>query len=251
MGIKLREGFHRSVYNNILVNGQVNLHCTYENSYDRITGNIVIKDTPYSLAATDRSRFEISKDIINNNWFYHFGKRISFPDFWNELGYDSDSAVYDQSPAFKQADRNDYTVTNEKVAALIGFENFPMNHFGKPDCGDVCPVYYKAIPDSSHKPLEKKEWFGALLSEINDAIMSSTGAGSTDGVFVEKISTSGKAFQYGLKQNDVIKSVNDTAVCSIMDFISETEKYSGGSRVVLGIVRNQITANITFAVTVE
>lgn len=39
-GLKLREGFHRRVYNNIAVNNSLHPHVWYDNSMDVVTGNI-------------------------------------------------------------------------------------------------------------------------------------------------------------------------------------------------------------------
>jgi hypothetical protein len=39
-GLKLREGFHRRVYNNIAINNSLHPHVWYENSMDVVTGNI-------------------------------------------------------------------------------------------------------------------------------------------------------------------------------------------------------------------
>ena len=144
MVIKLREGFHRNVHNNILVNGQFNLHCTYEDSYDTIERNIVIKGTPYSLAATSESRFAVSEDVIDNNWFYDFGMKTNYPSYWENLGYDENSVNAD--PMFADPSSNDYTVTNEAVMEMIGFENFPMDQFGKPGCEYQAPFYEKTEP---------------------------------------------------------------------------------------------------------
>ncbi len=45
-GLKLREGFHRKVYNNIVINCTLHAHCWYPNSMDVVTGNIWV--VPYA-----------------------------------------------------------------------------------------------------------------------------------------------------------------------------------------------------------
>ena len=244
MGIKLREGFHRNVHNNILVNGQFNLHCTYEDSYDTIEKNIVIKGTPYSLAATGESRFAVSEDVIDNNWFYDFGMKTNFPEFWENLGYDENSVNAD--PMFADPSSNDYTVTNEAIMEQIGFENFPMDQFGKPGCKYQAPVYEKTEPDGDVDILEREEWLGATISALDDAIMSSTGAGGLDGVYMESVPADSQAAEFGLQTGDVLKSVNGQEIGEKANFIPMYNEIESGNVVSLRIVRNQLTEEINF-----
>ena len=244
MGIKLREGFHRNVYNNIIVNGQFNLHCTFEDSYDTIERNIVIKGTPYSLAATSESRFAVSEDVIDNNWFYDFGMKTNYPSYWENLGYDENSVNAD--PMFADPSSNDYTVTNEAVMEMIGFENFPMDQFGKPGCEYQAPFYEKTEPDGNVDILEREEWLGATISALDDAIMSSTGAGGLDGVYMESVPEDSQAAEFGLQTGDVLKSVNGQEIGKKSNFIPMYDDIGAGTVVSLRIVRNQLTEELNF-----
>ena len=245
MGIKLREGFHRSVYNNIIVNAQINLHCTFEDSYDTVERNIVIKGTPYRLAATNESRFKVSEDVINNNWFYDFGMKVNYPgDWWEELGFDTDSVNAD--PMFKDTSVNDYTVTNEAVMETTGFENFPMDQFGKPGCEYQAPVYEKTEPDGTEDMLEREKWLGATISALDDAIMSSTGAGGLDGVYLESVPEDSQAARFGLRTGDVLKSVNGQQIGKKANFVSMFDAIGEGYVVNMVIVRNQLVEEINF-----
>ena len=245
MGIKLREGFHRSVYNNIIVNAQINLHCTFEDSYDTIERNIVIMGTPYRLAATSESRFAVSEDVINNNWFYDFGMKVNYPgDWWEELGLDSDSVNAD--PMFRDTSSNDYTVTNEAIMEAVGFENFPMDQFGKPGCEYQSPVFEKTEPDGTVDVLEREEWNGATISAVDDAIMSSTGAGGLDGVYMESVPEDSQAAKFGLETGDVLKSINGQTIGKKANFIPLYDAVEEGRVVNLVIVRNQLTEELNF-----
>ena len=245
MGIKLREGFHRSVYNNIIVNAQINLHCTFEDSYDTIERNIVIMGTPYRLAATSESRFAVSEDVINNNWFYDFGMKINYPgDWWEELGLDADSVNAD--PMFRDTSSNDYTVTNEAAMETVGFKNFPMDQFGKPGCEYQSPVFEKTEPDGTVDALEREEWLGATISAVDDAIMSSTGAGGLDGVYMESVPEDSQAAKFGLETGDVLKSINGQTIGKKANFIPLYDAVGEGRAVSLVIVRNQLTEELNF-----
>ena len=246
MGIKLREGFHRRVYNNIIVNGQFNLHCTFADSYDEIHSNIVIKGTPYALAATNQSRFQSSRDVIEKNWFYDLGMKVTLPAFWSAVNYESGSIVGTADPQFRDPEHNDYTVLNAEAAASVGFVNFPMDQFGKTGCEDVCPIYVKTSPDSTVDVLERENWLGATISALDDAIMSSTGAGSLKGVYVEEVPENAEAARYGLQSGDVLHSINGVELTKKSEFVPSYDAQRSGDLVHLTIIRNQLPMELSF-----
>ena len=244
MGIKLREGFHRKVYNNILVNGVFNLHCTFEKSYDVIEKNIVVKGAPYVLAATDGNRFKVSEDKIDNNWFYDLGMKINHPDFWENLNYDANSVTAD--PQFQDTSKNDYTVKNQAIMDKIGFVNFPMDQFGKPGCKYQAPVFEKTEPDGDTDVLEREEWLGATISALDDAIMSSTGAGGLDGVYVENVPENSQAAAFGLRSGDVIKAVNGQEIGKKSNFIPLYNAIEDGIIINMKLIRNQLSVELNY-----
>lgn len=244
MGIKLREGFHRHVYNNILVNDPLNLHCTCENAFDRIHGNLILKGAPYSLAATGEERFAVSRDVIDGNWFYDLGGAITLPDFWRRLGYEANSLLGAEDPQFRDPAHNDYTVQNTAAMAKVGFCNFSMRQFGKPGCRAVCPLYQKTAPDSG-ETLATARWQGAVLSALDDAIMSSTGAGKREGVYLQAAGPDSAAARGGLQTADVIQTVNGRAFDTVADFLKLVAA-SGGGAVRLGLVRHQRPLTLDF-----
>ena len=136
----------------------------------------MIKGTPYSLAATSESRFAVSEDVIDNNWFYDFGMKTNYPSYWENLGYDENSVNAD--PMFADSSSNDYTVTNEAVMEMIGFENFPMDQFGKPGCEYQAPFYEKTEPDGNVDILEREEWLGATISACARRVPATSSRGS-------------------------------------------------------------------------
>ena len=246
MGIKLREGFHREVYNNILVNGQFNLHCTFADSYDKIYSNIVVKGTPYALAATSQNRFESSKDVIEKNWFYDLGMSISFPSYWNELGYNKDSILGNADPQFKDPKNNDYTVNNTEVMAKTGFVNFAMDQFGQPGCADVCPLYEKTTPDSNVDILQRETWLGATISALDDAIMTATAVKDLNRVYMESVPNGSEAANYGLMTNDVIRGINGVSIGAKSNFVSMYNKIEAGRITQLVVHRNGHEETISF-----
>ena len=244
MGIKLREGFHRRVHNNILINGSFNLHCTFYHSNDEIKNNIVIKGNPFSLAATGKDRFLHSKDIIDHNCYYDFGMKEMLPEYWNEINFDIHSINTD--PKFKNPSNNDYTVMNQNLLDEIGFVNFAMDQFGKPGCKYQAPIYEKHEADGNQDIYEREEWLGATISALDDAIMSSTGAGGLDGVYLEKVPTNSIAAQYGLQTGDVIKVINGITIGKKSTFTTKYNTVPTGNIVTMNLIRNQLKVELNF-----
>ena len=247
MGIKLREGFYREVYGNILVGGHFSVHCTFEDSHDQIYGNLVIAGEPYQMSVTGRDRFAVSQDVIDRNWFYHPGAGITLPDFWDELGYDRNSIGGTADPMFRDPSKNDYTVQNRAMAEQIGFENFSMTQFGKPGCEDVCPVFRMPRSDRDEDILQRETWLGATVSGLTDAIMTATAAGSTDGVYVEAVPADSAAAAHGLKAGNVIRKINGTPIVKVAEFRPLYETLPVGEQVCFGMIRNSLATELVFA----
>ena len=247
MGIKLREGFHREVYNNILVGGYFNLHCTFENSFDRIYGNIVLAGEPYHMAVTGLDRFSVSGNVIEGNWFYDLGGQIALPDFWPELGYDGNAIVGTDDPQFRDPARNDYTVQNQAAADRIGFRNFSMNRFGQPDCRDICPAFQKRRSDGCEDILQRETWLGAVITAVNDTIMTATAAGSLEGVYVESVAADAVAAAYGLRAGDVIREINGVRIVGKAELRPLYEAVGDGENIRLTVIRNSKGIELSFA----
>lgn len=247
VGIKLQEGFYRHVYNNILItgsykgNGKFNVHVPYAQSQDIIEKNIMIQTEPYKLAAASKSVMNASGDYIDSNWFYDFGEDIVFPSFWAELGYDNGSLV-NVNPLFTDPAQNDYTVENDLAMTQIGFKNFPMDQFGKPDCEYQSPIYYKTHSDNNTTvDVEKRElWLGATTTAIyNNAILSLTGSADYNGVFFEEVPDYTAAERMGFEQYDVIKEVNGKSITTKQSFYTEYEKITEGQSFSVDLLRGQ------------
>lgn len=142
LGIKLREGFERRVYNNILIDGQIQIHVPYEEANDRIERNIIVHAEPYGFACVDEERLIKTGDRIEDNCFY-YRSGVRIPEWMKGgkgPGWDR-RAVLMEDPGFERPKSGNYTVTNETILEKTGFQNFPMDQFGKTGCAKASPVY--------------------------------------------------------------------------------------------------------------
>lgn len=116
-GLKLREGFSRAVWNNVIVNNGFHPHVWLEASDDRFERNIVM--APH-------------QPVQMNHWgaavdFNFFSNQSAF-DQARRLGLDRHSRYGDVR--FANPAQGDYRVLSDSPALALGFENFPMTGFG-------------------------------------------------------------------------------------------------------------------------
>ena len=230
LGVKLREGFDRKVYNNIIIEGDFNIHCTYKEAKDFIYNNIVVSSKPFNFAGQggeDEKRIGEGKYKIDKNWYYNFGIEISIPSFWSNNEYDLNS-LFNENPMFREPQLNDYTVTNLEAMDKIGFKSFPMNRFGKPNCKYKSPIYITVAPQNKNiDVLQEEVWRGAKISNIDEAIMSSTGSNGLKGVYFKNVPNNSEAYQLGFRTNDVIKTLNDIQLEDATSFKYNYNKLDG------------------------
>lgn len=214
MGIKLREGFQRKVYNNIIIDGKFEIHVPYDQANDEIFSNIVIQRNPWSFAGVDQQRLENAMKTADCNWYYYPSGKVQLPAWF----YPNDTesrferhGIEGADPCFADPENNDYTVTNEAEAKRIRFENFDMHHFGKTGCCQKCPDY-QGTQHSEETAVKKKEWRGAVISEIDDAIMSSTGYAGTRGVYFESVPECSDAYLNGFRIRDILVAAGEYVI---------------------------------------
>jgi len=149
IGIKLREGAYRTVYNNIWVDSNVApcFHVGNEDNHDRYFRNITVmaRDDVYSIIAPP-ARGPWLEEIDRNCLFSASGRftarisqmrgengpergsrRVDLEE-WRRLGFDRNSVFAD--PLFVDPARNDYRVRPESPALRLGFKNFEMGRWG-------------------------------------------------------------------------------------------------------------------------
>ncbi|MGQ3094646.1 MAG: hypothetical protein ACT6RP_14425 [Roseateles sp.] len=199
-GLKLREGFHRVVRNNILVNGGFHPHVWFANSGDVFEANIVMRA---------HAPVEISQ----------WGRRVDGNAFTREAdlreaqagGSDAQSLAGD--PRFANAAAGDFTVTNTALAQAIGFQNFPMNDFG------VRPTRLRAmaaqpritVPDAAGPATEPAPEpphtlpVGLTVKSVQTlGEQSAAGLASRQGVRVLAVAAGSRAEAAGLRAGDVV-----------------------------------------------
>lgn len=236
-GIKLREGFYRTVENNIMINNGFHPHVWFKNSGDVFKQNIV---------------FTQHKDIRLQDW----GKEVDynlFPDMETLLqtrkkGVDAHSVFGDVM--FVDAESGDYTVKKGSAAAEIGFKNFDMDSFGvtntslraKAKTAPIPPLFFgkKNGEDLVFK------WLGAELKSITTmAERSASGLNKTAGVLLVSLETPSIIGNSPLQLGDVIIASEGKEVNTVEDLIKSYQNNNWKGKLNLVVVRNQEEKQIT------
>jgi len=214
-GIKLREGFHRKVSNNILVNNSLHPHVWFKHSEDTVQNNVLMTAfSPIQVAdfgdQVDNNVFISEKSLQKNQ----------------TLGIDQHSIF--TSLKFKAPAQFDYTITN--IDAVAGkFSNIPMQQFG------VTRTFLKNLalkppaPQLISQEVENKQkiiqWGKYQIKNITTlGEQSATGLADRNGVLIIKAPQQ-DGNQKSLQVNDVILKLDRELVQNVEDLLMIERKH--------------------------
>ncbi len=224
-GLKLREGFHRKVYNNIAINNSLHPHVWYENSMDVVTRNIWM------------GAYLPAGGMPNEQW----GKEIDHNMFITEQdctafvskGCEANSAWGD--PMFVDPANGDYRVKEGSPAFKLGFKNFSMDKFGvqKPVLKAIartplCPTPIIAKRVSALNQAPSETWRGATVAALSGEEFSAFGVNKDDGgIHLVAVPPQSQVAKAGFKAGDLIHSIDGQPVKTIADFRKATGQNNG------------------------
>ncbi|MCK0190908.1 PDZ domain-containing protein [Arenibacter sp. F20364] len=237
-GIKLREGFYRTVENNIMINNGFHPHVWFKNSGDVFKHNIV---------------FTEHKDIRLQEW----GKEVDynlFPDAETLLqtqnkGVDENSIFGDA--LFVDAKLGNYTVKEESAAHKVGFKNFDMDSFGVTNSGLKSLAKSPTIPtmffgNNNEKDVEF-DWLGSKIKSIATmAERSASGLNKTAGVLLLSIEPQTVIGNSPLQVGDVIISAEGDEINTVADLMKSYQNNNWKGKLNLTIFRNQKEKEVSF-----
>lgn len=248
-GLKMRDGYGRKAWNNVILNNSLHPHVWYSNSEDEFFSNIVM--TAYRPAEMTRSI------ATNGKW----GKRVDYNLF---AANESERTVYSQNgcdahsisgyPQFVDSINGDYRVKETSEALNLGFENFAMNDFGvrKASLRAIAKTPELPTIDVSIAPGQQKlettyKWFDVLLREPMAQELSAFGVAFDEGgVSMTQVQPSSEAALAGFLSGDLIQGMNDTDIHNIDElraFLDSDEATTG--TITVRLVRTQGRTTIT------
>ncbi len=237
-GLKLREGFHRKVYNNIAINNTLHPHVWYPGDGDEITGNIWM--TAYKPAVMRKPEQFTCK--VDKNMFIREADRAKFAD----KGWDHNSIVGE--PMFVDPESGDYSVGEDSPFLKFGFKNFPMDKFGvqKAELKAIArvPAFSTPVIPNAHSETRTKQpsaatWMGATVKALNGDEFSAFGVSKEEGgIHLVTVPANSKAAAAGLRNDDLVQRINGKPVRKVAD-LSRLTKASGGKALTVVFVRGQ------------
>ena len=248
-GLKLREGFRRHAWNNIIVNNGLHPHVWYLENKDQVYGNILMgQHRPARIKRPNADDANVDKN------FYFVGDESAVKVTSEKLGWDKNSVFGD--PQFVDPASGDFRVKDGSPALKIGFKNFPMDQFGvkKPSLKKIArtpqiptPVLKKAtnnrrsanIARRAKRASQSSVWLGAKLQALSGEEFSAYGVSKDDGgIVLNNVPKDSVAAQQGLKEGDVVQQVNGKAVRTSDELLKACAK-AGNTALKLKVVRDQ------------
>lgn len=237
-GLKLREGYLRKVYNNIIINNTFHPHVWLKNSRDIFKNNVVT--SAYA-------------PILMKNW----GQEIDYNFFLSEqalsetrkLNTDRNSSW--EKPMFRNANIGDYHLNAGSIAVKGGFRNFEMDNFGvikpslkkiarKPEITALAATFNKTEGVSAGVP-----FLGGELADVNGlGDRSAYGLPDENGAIVVTVGTNSLLLKSGLMPRDVIRAANGKTIRKVQDLLAVYESDKEKTSIQIEIMRNQKTEEI-------
>jgi hypothetical protein len=229
-GLKLREGYHRSVYNNIIINNTFHPHVWLKNSGDVFKNNIV--SSAYA-------------PILMENW----GKEINYNFFLTKEGLlktqklktDANSLAGDAQ--FVDEKIGNYHIKKSSEALKTGFKDFDMNFGVTANRLKKLAASPKINPLNNGDKISKSsegEWLGATFKNIeNLGERSAAGLPNNDGALLIQLTKGSIAEKNGLKKGDVIISLDQNEVKSVGGLLKIYSEIRWKGHVAITIFRNQ------------
>jgi len=235
-GLKLREGFYRTVENNMLINNTFHPHVWFKNSGDVFKHNIVT--LPYAPIG-----IENAPATIDSNFF------LTQKGLLEAQAMSTDKNSQTGNPIFQDADKGNYYVKPSSEAFNIGFSNFNtaigVQSARLQKLAQHAPVPILMLSKADSDKNKSYEWLGATVKNIEGmGERSAAGLPDENGVLILDAGMSFAA-EAGIKKGDVIRSVQGIAVSEYTDLISEVKKYEWTGKVLLTVFHNQQEKEIT------
>lgn len=237
-GIKLREGFYRTVENNIMINNSFHPHVWFKNSGDIFKRNIVTRNY---------------YPIVIPFW----GKEVDYNFFPDSISLakaqknNTDKNSLFGTPQFVNDAKGDYRIQNGSRALTIGFKNFDVNNFGVTDPRLKAKALSVAIPilimpsKGSVDKTSTMNWLDAVIKNVNGiGDRSAYGLPSESGVIVLSIKMGSAGVKTGLLEKDVIVEAEGVAVKDIFDLMNQYQHVNWTGKMSLIVMRNQQLVNI-------
>ena len=230
-GIKLREGFYRTVENNFVVNNTLHPHVWFKDSHDIVRHNLFMR--PYAPVM-----MKSWGDEIDYNFF------VGEPPGGMALKTGTDRHSVRGEVAFTDPGNGDYSLLPGSGVSAVGIEDIPMAEFGvySPELSGIArkpafprPFVFKTDPDQ-----KTFQWQGATIRSISGlGDRSAFGLPDEKGAIILDVTEESPAMIAGLIPGDVIQTLQGRPVDDAEGLLALTSAVQDSIPVKLGIYRYQ------------
>lgn len=238
-GIKLREGFYRTVENNIMINCTFHPHVWFKNSGDIFVRNIVME--PYRPIGISHWGTEIDYNLFTDSIAYTTAR---------ENGTDKHSVVYPIT--FCNPSKGNFKIAPiTQISSLCGFQNFEMDRFGviSPQLQALAkyPSFpYPSVLQGKLKESSVFEWSGLSLKSLETlGERSATGMDSERGVYVISVRVMSNPLRDYVYANDVILGFNRQEINNLTQLKAAIRQADTNKPVQILLFRNQKKMQLT------
>lgn len=237
-GIKLREGFHRKVYNNMTINNGFHPHVWFLQSGDEFKHNLVMT-THQPIGVEDWG------NEVDSNFF------TSKRDLEKAQSWGVDEHSYWGDPEFVNPESGDFHLSKGNQFLSEGFKQLDFEEVG---------VYSSRLVEKADKApvpeiildVEKEEagaetiWRGITVKTVeNLGEQSAAGLNEIKGVLIKAIPEESPLYRQGLQEGDVILSCFDEPTDDVTDLKKQDAANRWKGRMELGVWRNQKLETLT------
>ena len=247
-GIKLREGFFRTVRNNI--SPLFSPHVWFPDSRDVVTNNLLVGKNAYDPRGMTMDRAK--EATFDFNLFATF----TVSEELRRLGLDRHSLTAD--PQFIAPTTGDYRVQPGSPAEKMGFANFPMDRFG------VVSASLKArakswsglgrafgTTDEPATAAALHQWLGATLRDLvnrgrESAVVSNMELSDDRGILIKAVAPESPAALATIPADAVIVAANDVNISNLAA-LSSVVREAGANPIRLKILTATGHIEVTIA----
>ena len=230
-GIKLREGFFRTVRNNI--SPLFSPHVWYPDSRDVVTHNLLVGRNAYDPRGMTMER---AKD---GTFDFNLFATYTVAEDLRRLGLDRHSLTAD--PRFVSPTTGDYRVQPGSPAEQIGFANFPMDRFGvvspplrarAKSWSGLGQAFAPTDGGPADAPLH--HWLGATLRDLvnrgrESAVVSNMELADDRGILIKAVASESPAALAKIPADAVIVAANDVTIGNLAALSSIVREAGAGT----------------------
>jgi hypothetical protein len=246
-GIKNREGYGRTVENNIIVDSGLHPHVWYAASGDIFRRNIVWREYQPAIMPAPPWGQELDYNLMHREG----ATNTPATRLQGQSGRDEHSILADAE--FVDPARGNYRVKEGSPALSLGFVNFPMDQFGVQRATLKALAHTPVLPGQKPvaaaraRDITPRSWLGARVRNVADmGEVSVLGLPGITGVLVLEIPADSVLAKSGLQKGDVILSVNGFKTSDVGTLLQQapTPAVFQNKALVVSRQQKEITLNI-------